>query len=140
MEVEDTNIPGVWLLKPRYFYHPRGYFVETYNKHSARDLGLTACFVQDNQSLSVKRGTVRALHFQIPPKTQAKLVRVLRGSIYDVALDLRLGSPTYGRWTAVTLTANPAIGQFAQVRASPQAFRKTLIRRVAGLGCLGHFR
>ena len=106
MEVEDTDIPGVRLLRPRYFHDSRGYFVETYNKHSARDLGLTACFVQDNQSLSVKRGTVRALHFQVPPKTQAKLIRVLRGSIYDVAVDLRLGSPTYGRWTAVTLTAN----------------------------------
>ena len=93
-------------MRPRYFHDPRGYFVETYSEHSARDLGLTACFVQDNQSLSVKRGTVRALHFQVPPKSQAKLVRVLRGSIYDVAVDLRLGSPTYGRWAAVTLTAN----------------------------------
>ena len=105
MQVEDTDIPGVQLLRPRLFYDPRGYFVETYNQQSARDLGLTASFVQDNQSLSVKRGTVRALHFQVPPKTQAKLVRVLRGSIYDVALDLRLGSPPYGRWTAMTLTA-----------------------------------
>ena len=69
------------------------------------NLGLVACFVQDNQSLSVKRGTVRALHFQVPPRPQAKLVRVLRGSIYDVAVDLRVGSPTYGRWTAETLTA-----------------------------------
>ena len=68
-------------------------------------LGLRACFVQDNQSLSVKRGTVRALHFQVPPKPQAKLVRVLRGSIYDVAVDLRVGSPTYGQWTAHTLSA-----------------------------------
>ena len=106
MEVEHTDIPGVLLLKVRYFADQRGFFVETYNQRSARDIGLTAGFVQDNQALSFKRGTVRALHFQIPPKSQAKLVRVLRGSIYDVAVDLRWGSPTYGRWTEVTLTAN----------------------------------
>ena len=106
MEVKDTNIPGVCLLKPRYFYDERGYFVETYNERSARDLGLTSCFVQDNQSFSVKRGTVRGMHFQVPPKPQAKLVRVLHGSIFDVAVDLRLGSPTFGHWTAVTLRAS----------------------------------
>ncbi|MGH6671384.1 MAG: dTDP-4-dehydrorhamnose 3,5-epimerase, partial [Xanthobacteraceae bacterium] len=65
---------------------------------------LGADFVQDNQALSLKRWTVRALHFQVPPRVQGKLVRVLRGSIYDVAVDLRAGSPTYGRWTAATLT------------------------------------
>ena len=105
MEVEDTTIPDVRLLKVRYFTDHRGYFVETYNKRVARNLGLTCCFVQDNLSLSIKRGTVRALHFQVPPKAQAKLVHVVRGSIYDVAVDLRAGSPTYGRWMAVTLTA-----------------------------------
>ena len=105
MEVEGTNIPDVRLLNVRYFTDHRGYFVETYNKRSARNLGLADCFVQDNQSLSIKRGTVRALHFQVPPKAQAKLVRVVRGSIYDVAVDLRAGSPTYGRWVAETLTA-----------------------------------
>lgn len=106
MEVQDTKFPGVRLFKLRYFFDQRGYFVETYNKCSAAELGLTACFVQDNQSFSIKQGTVRALHFQVPPKSQAKLVRVLHGSIYDVAVDLRSGSPTYGRWTATTLTAN----------------------------------
>ncbi len=105
MEVNATTIPGVFLLKPRYFHDARGYFVETYNGRSAHEAGLTAEFVQDNQALSLKRGTVRALHFQVPPKTQAKLVRVLRGSIYDVAVDLRVGSPAYGKWTAATLTA-----------------------------------
>jgi len=93
------------MLKPRYFSDPRGYFVETYSVRSAQRAGLTVTFVQDNQSLSLKRGTVRALHFQVPPKPQAKLVRVVRGSIYDVAVDLRAGSPTYGRWVAETLTA-----------------------------------
>ena len=99
------SIPDVRLLSVRHFFDRRGYFLETYNKRVARNLGLTSCFVQDNQSLSIKRGTVRALHFQVPPKAQAKLVRVVRGSIYDVAVDLRVGSPTYGRWMAVTLTA-----------------------------------
>ncbi len=105
MDVRATSIPGVQLLKPRYFRDSRGHFVETYNKRSAQQFGLVACFVQDNQSLSIRPGTVRALHFQIPPRAQAKLVRVLRGSLYDVAVDLRVGSPTYGCWTAETLTA-----------------------------------
>ena len=105
MEVNATRLPGVKILKPRFFQDSRGYFVETYNKRSAQELGITACFVQDNQSLSLKPGTIRALHFQVPPKPQAKLVRVVCGSIYDVALDLRVGSPTYGSWMAETLTA-----------------------------------
>ncbi len=105
MEVEATNIPGVLLLKPRYFHDGRGYFVETYNAKWACAAGLNAEFVQDNQALSRKRGTVRALHFQVPPKAQAKLVHVLKGGIYDVAVDLRAGSPAYGKWTAATLTA-----------------------------------
>jgi dTDP-4-dehydrorhamnose 3,5-epimerase len=106
MNVEVTSIPGVLLLKLRYFEDARGYFVETFNARAAREGGLSAEFVQDNQALSLKRGTVRALHFQVPPKAQAKLVRVLRGSVYDVAVDLRAGSPSYGRWVAATLTGH----------------------------------
>ena len=105
MDVIATDIAGVLLLKPRYFSDARGYFVETYNLRAARAAGLSAEFVQDNQAFSHKRGTVRALHFQAPPEPQAKLIRVLRGSIYDVAVDLRVDSPSYGRWTAATLTA-----------------------------------
>jgi dTDP-4-dehydrorhamnose 3,5-epimerase len=105
MEVTLVDLQGVLVLKPRCFQDHRGYFVETYNARTAREIGLKAEFVQDNQAFSIRRGTVRALHFQVPPRAQAKLVRVLRGSIYDVAVDLRNGSPTYGRWTAVTLTA-----------------------------------
>ena len=105
MDVKATDIPGVLLLKPRFFHDARGFFVETYNMRAAREAGLQAEFVQDNQALSLKRGTVRALHFQVPPHVQGKLVRVLRGSVYDVAVDLRVGSPTYGRWVAETLTA-----------------------------------
>jgi dTDP-4-dehydrorhamnose 3,5-epimerase len=105
MEVFPTDISGVLVLKPRFFQDARGYFVETYNQRAARAAGLVADFVQDNQAFSLQRGTVRALHFQVPPHAQAKLVRVLRGAIYDVAVDLRAGSPTYGRWVAATLTA-----------------------------------
>jgi dTDP-4-dehydrorhamnose 3,5-epimerase len=105
MEVTSTRIPGVLVLKPRYFHDARGYFVETYNARSVRQAGLPTEFVQDNQALSHARGTLRRLHFQLPPKAQAKLVHVLRGSIYDVAVDLRVASPTYGCWTAAILTA-----------------------------------
>ena len=105
MEVVSTNVPGVLVLKPRYFNDARGYFVETYNERAAKAAGIAAEFVQDNQAFSLQRGTVRALHFQVPPHAQAKLVRVLRGSVYDVAVDLRAGSPTYGRSVAATLTA-----------------------------------
>jgi dTDP-4-dehydrorhamnose 3,5-epimerase len=105
MDVKATRLPGVQVLNPHYFHDSRGHFVETYSKRTAEQLGLAVCFVQDNQSLSLKRGTVRALHFQMPPKSQAKLVHVTSGSIYDVAIDLRLGSPTYGRWISETLTA-----------------------------------
>jgi len=105
MDVKATDIPGVLLLKPRFFHDARGFFVETYNARAAHEAGLNAEFVQDNQALSLKHGTVRALHFQVPPRVQGKLVRVLRGSVYDVAVDLRVGSPTYGRWIAATLTA-----------------------------------
>lgn len=105
MEVKATAIPGVLLLKPGFISDARGYFVEIYSARSALRAGVTAAFVQDNQSLSLRRGTVRALHFQVSPRLQAKLVRVVRGSIYDVAVDLRAGAPTYGRWVAETLTA-----------------------------------
>jgi dTDP-4-dehydrorhamnose 3,5-epimerase len=97
MEVEATATPGVFLLKPRFFHDARGYFVETYNARSAQRAGLPAAFVQDNQSLSLKPGTVRALHFQVPPKPQAKLVRVVRGSIYDVACALARRPTANGR-------------------------------------------
>ncbi len=105
MDVKSTKLPGVLLLRPRYFADARGYFVETYNKRAAATAGVAADFVQDNQALSLRAGTVRALHFQVPPRPQAKLVRVLRGSIYDVAVDLRVGSPNYGAWVAERVTA-----------------------------------
>src|SRR5437660_8060027 len=106
MDVRNLDLPGLILLRPRRFRDARGYFAETYNERAFQAAGITARFVQDNQSFSAQRGTIRGLHFQLPPAAQAKLVRVLQGSVYDVAVDLRVGSPSYGRWIGETLTAS----------------------------------
>jgi dTDP-4-dehydrorhamnose 3,5-epimerase len=105
MEARKLDLSGVVLLRPRRFADARGHFAETYNEKTFAAAGVAVRFVQDNQSYSAKRGTIRGLHFQLPPAAQAKLVRVLHGSVYDVAVDVRRGSPTYGRWIAETLTA-----------------------------------
>ena len=105
MEVTNLGLSGLFLLKPRRFADSRGYFVETHNERALAGAGISVQFVQDNESYSVRRGTIRGLHFQLPPAAQAKLVRVVRGSVYDVAVDLRVGSPTYGRWEGAKLTA-----------------------------------
>lgn len=102
---KPLDLVGLVLVTSTVMQDRRGSFMETYQATAFRDLGIEAAFVQDNQSVSAKPGTVRGLHFQLPPSPQAKLVRVLRGAIFDVAVDLRAGSPTYGRWSAVTLTA-----------------------------------
>lgn len=106
MEIKAVDLPGVVLLRPRRFADARGYFAETYNQKVFSAAGIAVNFVQDNQSYSAKRGTIRGLHFQLPPAAQSKLVRVLQGSVYDVAVDLRMGSPTYGQWSGETLTAD----------------------------------
>ena len=106
MDIRNLELPGLVLLRPRRFTDARGYFAETYNEKTLAAAGISAKFVQDNQSFSAKRGTIRGLHFQLPPAAQAKLVRVLQGSVYDVAVDLRVGSPTCGRWVGETLTAD----------------------------------
>lgn len=105
MQVEELSIPVVKLVTPKRYGDQRGFFSETYNKRMLREAGMEIDFVQDNHSLSVERGTVRGLHFQIPPYAQDKLVRVVRGSVFDVAVDLRRDSPTYGRHAAVVLSA-----------------------------------
>ncbi|SEL51304.1 dTDP-4-dehydrorhamnose 3,5-epimerase [Bosea lupini] len=105
---EPLAIPAVVLIKPKKFGDARGYFLETYSVEAFAAAGIDAVFVQDNQSLSVTRGVVRGLHFQGPPAPQAKLIRVLRGAIFDVTVDIRVGSPSYGRWCATTLTAEGA--------------------------------
>jgi dTDP-4-dehydrorhamnose 3,5-epimerase len=105
MNVQDTALAGVKKLTPRRFGDSRGWFSETWNARTMAAAGIEAAFVQDNQSHSAQKGTVRGLHYQAPPDAQAKLVRVLRGRILDVAVDVRVGSPTYGRWVAEELTA-----------------------------------
>jgi len=100
-----TQIDGVLLITPKRFSDTRGFFVETYNAERFRAAGIADIFVQDNHSLSVAAGTVRGLHYQAPPRAQAKLVRVLKGAIIDVAVDARKGSPTYGRHVRAHLSA-----------------------------------
>jgi len=103
--VEGTLLEGVLQIVPRRFADDRGYFCETYNSQAFEHVGVHSVFIQDNQSLSRQVDTVRGLHFQIPPFAQAKLIRVLRGAIFDVAVDIRCGSSTYGKGFGVTLTA-----------------------------------
>jgi dTDP-4-dehydrorhamnose 3,5-epimerase len=101
----DTSGMTAFLFTPRRFEDSRGWFSETYSARQFRGLGVEVEFVQDNHSCSRSAGTVRGLHFQLPPHAQAKLVRCTRGSIFDVAVDLRRGSPTYGRWVGAELSA-----------------------------------
>jgi dTDP-4-dehydrorhamnose 3,5-epimerase len=105
LEVTSTAIPDVKVLLPKTFGDARGTFSETWNVARFAEHGIKLNFVQDNQSWSAPVGTIRGLHFQSPPKAQAKLVRVIRGRIVDVAVDLRRTSPTYGKWVAVELSA-----------------------------------
>jgi dTDP-4-dehydrorhamnose 3,5-epimerase len=102
----ELVLEGVKLFRPKKFADARGFFFETFNARTYAEAGVACVFVQDNQSLSRKAGTIRGLHFQRPPAAQAKLVRVVRGAIFDVAVDLRRGSPSYGRWCSATLTGD----------------------------------
>ncbi len=104
MQVEQTRLPGVLIITPRGFLDPRGFFLETYNQEAFRREGIDAVFVQDNHSKSI-RNTLRGLHFQMAPAEQVKLVRVVRGTIWDVAVDIRAGSPSLGQWVGVELSA-----------------------------------
>ena len=104
MQIEETSLPGVKILTPRRFGDHRGFFSESYNRETFAAAGLHYVFVQDNHSLSAEAGTIRGLHFQAPPRAQDKLVRCGRGVLFDVAVDIRKGSPTYGRWVGVELS------------------------------------
>lgn len=104
MQIEQTNLSGVVILTPQRFGDARGFFSESWSAARMADAGLHFEFVQDNHSLSETAGTVRGLHFQAPPQAQAKLVRCGRGRLFDVAVDIRRGSPTYGKWTGVELS------------------------------------
>jgi len=103
MELEQTSLPGVLVFTPTIHKDARGFFVESYNSEVWRKAGIDTVFAQDNHSRSA-RGTLRGLHFQLPPAAQAKLLRVARGAIWDVAVDIRRGSPTFGQWVGVELT------------------------------------
>jgi dTDP-4-dehydrorhamnose 3,5-epimerase len=115
VQVENLNIPDVKLITPRRFGDARGYFAETYVAPRLAGVGIDLPLIQDNQSFSAAAGTVRGLHCQVAPFVQGKLVRVLRGAIWDVAVDARPGSPTFGQWAAATLSAE----NFAQLWVPP---------------------
>jgi dTDP-4-dehydrorhamnose 3,5-epimerase len=105
MQVISSHFRDVKLLRPARHVDNRGFFSEAYSKRAYAEIGIRVEFVQDNHSLSRKKGVVRGLHFQRPPFAQAKLLRVLRGAIFDVVVDIRTGSPTYGRHIATVLSA-----------------------------------
>jgi dTDP-4-dehydrorhamnose 3,5-epimerase len=104
MILTETGFKGLQIIEPRVFKDERGYFMETYNQESFHKLGIDTLWVQDNQSKS-SRGVIRGLHYQLQPKAQAKLIRVIDGEIYDVALDLRKDSETFGKWFGIVLSS-----------------------------------
>jgi dTDP-4-dehydrorhamnose 3,5-epimerase len=106
MDIRETALPDVKVIAPRRFGDARGYFCETWSAPRLAEAGIGVGFVQDNESLSAQRGTLRGLHYQAPPFAQTKLVRVGKGAILDVAVDARRGSPTYGQWVAEELTSD----------------------------------
>ncbi|MFM9328699.1 dTDP-4-dehydrorhamnose 3,5-epimerase [Paenibacillus mesotrionivorans] len=105
MEFTKTNLEGVLVVEPWVFGDHRGWFMETYSEAAFSGEGLKLEFVQDNHSFSAAKGTLRGLHYQLNPKAQTKLVRCTKGAIYDVAVDIRRGSPTYGAWFGIELSA-----------------------------------
>lgn len=105
MKFIDTKLVGVKVIEPKVFGDHRGWFMESYNQELFIKNGITESFVQDNHSFSANQGTLRGLHYQMEPKAQTKLVRCTKGSIYDVAVDIRVGSPTYGQWYGIELSA-----------------------------------
>jgi len=105
MQVNDLGLGGVVEIIPKKFGDARGFFSETYQRQRFLDAGITQDWIQDNQSFSAEKGTLRGLHFQVAPVAQDKLIRVLKGAIFDVAVDIRNGSPTYGKWVSCELSA-----------------------------------
>lgn len=104
MKIIETPIPGLLILEPRVFADERGYFFESYSQAKFTENGLISDFVQDNESKS-NYGVIRGLHYQLAPYSQTKLVRVVQGEVYDVAVDLRTGSPTFGQWYGLEISA-----------------------------------
>ena len=105
MKITETSIAGVYIIDTDVFGDHRGYFTETYNKPKYEKMGITCEFVQDNMSFSAQKGTLRGLHWQNPPYAQSKLVSCTKGTVIDVAVDIRKGSPTYGQYVAAELSA-----------------------------------
>ncbi len=105
VDVRKLNLEGVYEIMPERFGDGRGFFSETYNASSFAGAGIDVVFVQDNHSFSGQAGVLRGLHYQLPPFAQDKLVRVVRGAILDVAVDIRRGSPTFGKWLALEISA-----------------------------------
>jgi dTDP-4-dehydrorhamnose 3,5-epimerase len=105
MELIKTEIEDLYIIEPEVFKDNRGWFMESYSAQKFKENGIDIEFIQDNHSLSKEKGVLRGLHFQLDPKSQTKLVRCTRGKIYDVAVDLREGSPTYKKWFGVELSA-----------------------------------
>lgn len=105
MNITETSLQGVKVIEPNVFGDHRGWFIEAYNTASFKEAGIHENFVQDNHSFSAVKGTLRGLHYQAQPKAQTKLVRCTRGAIFDVAVDIRQGSPTFGKWFGMELNA-----------------------------------
>lgn len=106
MDFEKTSLEDVFLIKPQVFQDERGFFLEPYSNKKFGEAGIDIDFVQDNHSLSAQKGILRGLHFQKPPFSQTKLVRVTRGKVYDAIVDLRKESPTFGQWQGFELSAS----------------------------------
>ncbi len=105
MKIIETPIPGLLIIEPRVFADERGYFFESFSQTKFTESGLISGFVQDNESKS-HRGVIRGLHYQLAPYAQTKLIRVVRGTVYDVAVDIREGSPTFGQWYGLEVSAS----------------------------------
>ena len=117
MEIIKTTLQDAYLIKPEVFRDERGFFAETYSKKKFKEMGIDADFVQDNHSMSVAKGVLRGLHFQKGNDVQAKLVRVTKGAVHDVIVDLRKDSPTFGKWEGFELSADNFLQLFV-----PQGF------------------
>lgn len=104
MNCKPTDIPGLLIVEPRLFDDNRGFFMESYSRRKYSELGIVQEFVQDNFSLSLKAGTIRGMHYQLEPMAQSKLIRTIRGKTLNVVVDLRQGSPAFGKWTAIAMS------------------------------------
>jgi dTDP-4-dehydrorhamnose 3,5-epimerase len=106
MNIIKTGLSGVVIIEPKVFGDHRGFFMESFNAKIFEELGITNTFFQDNHSLSAEAGVLRGLHYQLSPRAQSKLIRVISGAIYDVVVDIRRDSPTYGHWKGFILSAD----------------------------------